>query len=106
MPSTEYGNALELARQVDAFFEADTAGYMRMFTPRVPEFRVAAEHMYPYGATEFVERYGDGVTYPVERLVPLVERATDIRLQLWYIMYDLGLSNRDYDDVINADPSL
>jgi hypothetical protein len=48
-----------------------------------------------------------GDRYPSDRLKGVMDRAMDLKLQLFFIMeVDLGLYNWAYQDLINANPSL
>ncbi|MFE2753488.1 hypothetical protein ACFXGA_15980 [Actinosynnema sp. NPDC059335] len=49
-----------------------------------------------FNLAEFVEHYVSGRTYPIDRLKEATLRLVDLRLQLEYIEFDLGLMNTFY----------
>ena len=87
----------EVARAVDDFFDRaakDDAAWW--YPPEIRESLVELESVKPYRAVPSVDAYRAGGVYPEGRLLGCVNRLTDIRLQLQYISYDAGLSNREY----------
>jgi hypothetical protein len=98
----------EVARAIDMFFDRAAEDYAAWWYP--PDIRESiirmASAMRPYRAVPFVEAYRAGRLYPEARLLGCVNRLTDVRLQLHYISYDAGLSNREYYGPINAQPAL
>ena len=92
----------EVARAVDDFFDRaakDDAAWW--YPPEIRESLVELESVKPYRAVPFVDAYRASGVYPEGRLLGCVNRLTDIRLQLQYISYDAGLSNREYYDPTN-----
>lgn len=83
---------VELAAQVDDFFS--TAVQERY--AQVPD--ALAEQLMlhsPYRLVPFVEAYQSG-PYPAERLTGLVYRFTEVRLQIEYVVINIGLENQHY----------
>ena len=101
----EPDDALELARQYDAFFDQAEHDSPGMFPPPVFEW-LEPDAFRPYRAVPFVDAYGRGGLFPADRLPELLHRLVDVRLQLWYMRYDTGLYNREYWDLVNLDPTL
>lgn len=101
-----YASARDLAQEIDTFFATAAREKASRWPAEVQDSFIHQETRQPYRAVPLVDAYGLGRVYPIARLSHLIERVTDIRLQLSYLFYDMGLANRDYYDVINSHPDL
>jgi hypothetical protein len=86
------GDPTELAAQIDEFvLQADKESWLRAHGS-LEHFDAFNTHR-QFELVEFVQQYSTGKIYPPDRLLGVVYRLIDVKLEARYVMFDLGLMN-------------
>ncbi|WP_152646138.1 hypothetical protein [Streptacidiphilus albus] len=88
--------ARALAAQIDDFFDAAAKEYSANYGEAAELVYATLQRSEGFGAVEFVDAYIGSGLYPSDRLEVLANRFTEVRLQLHYIKFDLGIANEHY----------